>query len=190
MTTNMNSRSHRSRFFTSRITFIALAAFALLMITAASAFMAPPTSGAIFTTDAGCTGVNINIYPSKDAVWLDGGPAHPGAAGLPEGNYYVKVTEPDGTVLGSSIGGPHGDTPVHVNAAGEFDTCYQLVDIVSPAPLAGGGYNDTTNNGDEYKAWVCTDAAFTPSNCKTDNFKVKKVECQPGDPQCTPQGGL
>jgi hypothetical protein len=123
-------------------------------------------------------------------VWLDGGPAHPGAAGLPEGNYYVKVTEPDGTVLGSSIGGPHGDTPVHVNANGDFANCYQLVDIVSPAPAAGGGYNDTTNNGDEYKAWVCTNAAFTESGCKTDNFKVKRVECQPGDPACTPQGGI
>jgi hypothetical protein len=182
------SRSPNSRIFTSRITVIALAAFALLMLTAASAFMAPPLPGAIFTTDAGCSGTNINIFPSKDAVWLDGGPAHPGAAGLAEGNYYVKVTEPDGTLLGSSIGGPLGPTPVHVNSLGEFDTCYRLVDIVSPVPGGGGGYNDTTNGGDEYKAWVCTDAEFV--QCKTDNFKVKSVECQPGDPGCELQGGL
>ena len=59
-----------------------------------------PVSGAIFTTDLGCTGVNINIFQSKDDVYLDGGPAHVGAAGLPDGSYYVQVTEPNGTPLG------------------------------------------------------------------------------------------
>jgi len=170
MTTNTNSRSHRSRFFTSRITFIALAAFALLMATAASAFMAQLT-GAIYTTDVGCGGVNINSFPNKDAVYLNGGPQG-GGPGLPEGNYYVRVTEPDGTPLGSSVGGPVGDQPVHVNATGYFDQCYQLSAIVSPVPEGPAGYNDTTNNGNEYKVWVCTDENFTSSNCKTDNFKV------------------
>lgn len=189
MNTNQNSRSHRSRFFTSRITFIALAAFALLAVTASSAFMAAQLTGAIYTTDSTCSGVDINIYPSKDAVYLDGGPQG-GGSGLPEANYYVKVTEPDGTLLGSSIGGPHGDTPVHVDATGNFETCYQLVDIVSPVPGGAGGYNDTTNGGDEYKVWVCSDSAFTNSNCKTDNFKVKSVECLPDDPNCNPGGNL
>ncbi len=31
-------------------------------------------SGAIFTTDVTGQEVNANIYPSKDAVYLDGGP--------------------------------------------------------------------------------------------------------------------
>ena len=35
-------------------------------------------TGAVFTTDSTCTGVNLNIYGSKDDVYLDGGPAHPG----------------------------------------------------------------------------------------------------------------
>ncbi|HEX3280377.1 MAG TPA: hypothetical protein VHR36_04025, partial [Pyrinomonadaceae bacterium] len=156
-----------------RVTFIALAAFALLAIAASSAFMAAPLSGAIYTTDINCGGVDINIYPDKDAVYLNGGPNGPGGPGLPEGNYYVRVTEPDGTPLGSSIDGPAGDQPVHVNANGLFATCYQLSSIVTPAPGGGPGYNDTTNNGDEYKVWVCADANFTESQCKTDNFKVK-----------------
>src|SRR5207249_11449733 len=64
--------------------------------------MSAPVSGAIFTTNSTCTGVNLNIYASKDDVYLDGGPAHPGAAGLPDGDYWVQVTEPGGKVLGRS----------------------------------------------------------------------------------------
>jgi len=151
--------------------FLTLAAFALLTVTSATALMAQ-LSGAIFTTDSGCGGVNINLFPNKDAVYLNGGPQGNGP-GLDEGNYYVKVTEPDGSLLGSSIGGPHGDTPVHVNANGSFDQCYQLSDIVSPPGSAPApGYSDTGNDGNEYKVWVCKDSAFTNNNCKTDNFKV------------------
>ena len=134
--------------------------------------MATMLTGAIYTTDDGCSGVNINLFPNKDAVYLNGGPQG-GGPGLDEGNYYVKVTEPDGTLLGSSIGGPSGDQPVHVNATGSFDFCYQLSAIVSPPGGAPApGYSDTTNAGNEYKVWVCQDAEFTNSKCKTDNFKV------------------
>ena len=167
-----DSHSHNSRIFRSRLALLALTAFAVLTITAAQAFTAVQLTGAIYTTDAGCSGVNINIFPSKDLVYLNGGPQG-GGPGLPEGNYFVKVTEPDGTLLGSSIDGPSGNQPVHVSATGVFDQCYQLSSIVSPVPFGGPGYNDTTNGGDEYKVWVCSDAEFTNSNCKTDNFKVK-----------------
>jgi hypothetical protein len=64
-----------------------------------------------FTTDAGCTGTDLNIYQSKNAVYVDGGPAHPGAAGLPDGSYYIQVTTPDGGLLGTSIGSGN-DTPI------------------------------------------------------------------------------
>lgn len=172
-------RSRRSRNFSSRMIFIALAIFALLTIATTSAFMAPPFTGSINTTDIGCGSVNINSYPNKDAVYLNGGPQNGNSgSGLPAGSYYVRVTEPDGTLLGSSIGGPDGDQPVHVTVdGGSFDKCYQLSQIVSPPGGAPApGYNDTTNNGNEYKVWVCTDANFTDDNghCKTDNFKVAK----------------
>lgn len=169
------SRSRKSRIFNSRMMFVAVAAFALLMITAASALMAPLT-GAIYTTDVNCGGVDINLYPNKDAVYLNGGPSGPQGPGLPDGNYYVRVTEPDGTPLGSSIDGPAGSQPVLVNG-GAFAQCYQLSQIVTPVPGGGPGYDDTTNNGDEYKVWVCTDEDFI--QCKTDNFKVKKAEPPP-----------
>ena len=62
-------------------------------------FAAPPLPGAIFTTDSTCSGVDLNIYASKDLVYLNGGPAHPGAASLPDGSYYVRVTDPSGSLL-------------------------------------------------------------------------------------------
>jgi hypothetical protein len=179
------SRSHRGRIFNSRITFIALAAFALLTLAATSALMAPPLPGAIFSTDAGCTGVDLNIYASKDAVYLDGGPAHPGAAGLSDGYYYVQVTEPDGVLLGTSVG-TGNETPVHVTN-GDFDACYQLSAILItaadiPGCTAGSGYCTTENPGGEYKVWVSTVANFDPNSSKTDNFKVQE---NPFPPQGT-----
>jgi len=80
-----------------------------LIITLAGCFLcgnilaAPPLPGAIFTTDSTCSGVDLNIYGAKADVFLNGGPAHPGAASLPDGSYYVQVTDPSGAcVLGTS----------------------------------------------------------------------------------------
>jgi hypothetical protein len=129
-----------------------------------------PLTGSIFTTESTCSGVDLNIYVSKDDVYLDGGPASPNGPGLPDGSYYVKVTEPDGTLLGTSIGSGN-DTPAHVTD-GEFDQCYQLSAIVIRASDSQPGYDDTTNPGGEYKVWVCQDAEF--SRCKTDNFKIEE----------------
>src|SRR5206468_10676098 len=87
---------------------------------------APPLTGAIFTTDSTCTDVNVNIYDHKSDVYIDGGPSHPGAAGLPDGNYCVQVTDPSGqTVLGLSA--PGAVTVVD----GEFVACYQLTTILN-----------------------------------------------------------
>jgi len=132
---------------------------------------AQPLPGAIFTTDSTCTGVNLNIYVSKDAVYIDGGPAHPGAAGLPDGNYFVQVTEPNGTILlGKSL------TAVVIVSGGEFVGCYQLSAILFSASsgFTVSGYDDTTNPGGEYKVWVSTVLTFDNNTTKTDNFKVKE----------------
>lgn len=141
----------------------------------------PPVSGAIFTTDAACAGVNLNIYGDKADVYLDGGPTHPGAAGLPDGVYYVQVTEPDGTVLGVSNG-----AAVTVSG-GNFAQCYQLSAILLTASsgFTAAGYDDTTNAGGEYKVWVSNESSFTNEATKTDNFKVKSV----GD-QTPPSGTI
>lgn len=132
---------------------------------------APPLPGAIFTTDSTCSGVDLNIYADKEDVYLNGGPSYPGAAGLPDDSYYVKVTAPDGTLLGTSVGSGN-DTPVHVTD-GEFDACYQLWAILIKASNGTGGYDDTPNPGGEYKVWVSRVATFDNDSTKTDNFKVK-----------------
>jgi hypothetical protein len=165
------------------------AAIALLcMIVGVSASLAaPPLSGAIFTTDSTCTGTNVNIFSAKSQVYLDGGPAHPGAAGLPDGYYYVKVTEPDGTLLGTSVGTAN-ETPAHVTS-GDFDLCYQLSSILHKAsdapatPFPINGYDTTSNPGGEYKVWVSSVSSFDSNSSKTDNFKVK------GTPECETECG-
>jgi hypothetical protein len=145
-----------------------LAALAMGLLLAPSALRADQVSGAIFSTNSGCSGVNLNIYDNKEDVYIDGGPAHPGAAGLPDGSYCVQVTEPDGTVLGTSAAGA-----VSVSG-GEFVQCYQLSAILTKASDGSPGYDDTTNAGGEYKVWASTDCTFVESNSKTDNFKVRE----------------
>lgn len=123
-------------------------------------------SGAIFTTNLNCTIVNQNIFNSKEDVYVDGGPTQP-HAGLPDGNYFVQVTEPSGTVLGKSL------TAIVTVSGGKFVTCYQLSAILNKASDGTLGYDDTTNNGGVYKVWVSIDPTFPNSSSKTDNFKVE-----------------
>jgi len=153
-----------------------LATAAVLSVAAVAGSTLPseaagPMPGAIFTTDAACDGTDLNIYDSKDAVYVDGGPAHPGAAGLPDGEYYIQVTEPNGTLLGTSVGAADSTPVVVVN--GDFVQCYQLSAIVITASGGVPGYDDTTNPGGEYKVWVSSQSDFASSASKTDNFKVK-----------------
>ena len=134
---------------------------------------AAPLPGAIFTTDSTCTGVNVNIFGSKADVYLDGGPAHTGAASLPDGSYYVRVTNPSGALLlGTSIGSGN-DTPFVVSG-GVVQSCYQLTLILIKGSDSTPGYDDTNNPGGEYKVWVSTVSTFDNNSTKTDNFKVKE----------------
>lgn len=154
------------------VVFVALM-LAAVSLAATGAFTAAPVTGAIFTTDVNCNGTNVNIFTTQQDVFLDGGPAHPGAAGLPDGNYYVRVTEPSGTLLGTSVGSAD-PTPAHV-LNGSFEVCYQLSAILIKASDASPGYDETTNGGGEYKVWVSQESSFSGGDTKTDNFKVDPV---------------
>lgn len=148
---------------------------AALAITAAGSMLpasvSAQVSGAIYTTDAACDGTDLNIYPSKSAVYVNGGPKHQGAAALPDGEYYIQVTAPDGTLLGTSLG-MADPTPATV-LNGSFTSCPQLSTVLKKASDGTVGYDDTPNTGGEYKVWVSQDSAFNNSLSKTDNFKVK-----------------
>src|SRR5205823_1103731 len=83
----------------------AIGLFAALGVAAMVRLGAHQSSGAIFTTLPNGQAVNFNIYPSKDLVYLDGGPgqnAPQTAAGLDDGTYVFQVTDPSGKVLLSS----------------------------------------------------------------------------------------
>src|SRR6266581_1069363 len=151
-----------------------LLTFCLLGITSA----ALASTGAIWTTDSTCGGVNINLYACKAFVYLNGGPSG-GGGGLPDGYYYVKVTDPSTNTL---LGQTAGATAQVVN--GSFVTCYKLYDILFKASNGQPGYDTTPNNGNEYKVTVSQNALYSGGTTKTDNFKAKC--CVDSDGCCTP----
>lgn len=129
-------------------------------------------TGAIYTTDSTCSGVNVNIFTAKADVYLDGGPQG-GGSGLPDGSYYVKVTEPNGTLLGSSVSPPAPSSTQPFVVTGGEGNCIQLSAVLYKASDGSLGYDTTTNGGGEYKVWVSMDPTFPNNGSKTDNFKVR-----------------
>jgi hypothetical protein len=161
-------------------------ATALALLSAPLYAQTGPVPGAVFTTGPNCQVVNGNIYDLKEYVYLDGGPARPGAAGLLSlTSYYVQVTDPSGaTVLGSSLNNAGNKTPITTNALGDVVGCFQLQSIVTSPTTNALGFDDTPNAGGEYKVWLSTDPAFSNQYTKTDNFKVKGPG-RPDDPRGT-----
>ncbi|MDE3246388.1 MAG: hypothetical protein KGN80_09890 [Acidobacteriota bacterium] len=145
-----------------------------------AAFMAPaqaqqPITGAVFTTNETCEAVNENIYEKRDLVFINGGPQHGNSASLPDGWYYVQVTDPSGNeILGVSTGFPM----VQV-VGGQFAQCYKLWDLVYKSSDFSQGYDLTANPGKEYKVWISNLPDFPPHFTKTDNFKVLKPDVEP-----------
>lgn len=139
---------------------------------------ASPVTGAIWTTDSTASRINQNIYEVKTDVFLNGGPKSNQSPGLPDGYYYVKVTSPNGTVLGSGVGGDLTATTVEV-FHGRFVQVYQLWTIVrsKSTGFTAQGYDDTPNSGNEYKVWLSQNPDFPNNSSKTDNFKVLRQGC-------------
>lgn len=198
MTTTITAICRRQQIATQFTGGIAIAflTIAALFLTPTVLRAAPPLPGAIFTTNSGCTGVDLNIYTNKSDVYLNGGPAKPGAASLPDGSYYVQVTDPSGAcVLGTSVGLAGAAATPFVVTNGVAN-CIQLCTVLANASLdptcAGGGvtdsgcgYNDTPNPGGEYKVWVSNESSFTNNSTKTDNFKVNPpAACVPNPTPC------
>lgn len=178
---------------------LAASAVATLFAGAPAATAGP--SGAIFTTNEDGTWVNGNVYDSKEAVYLNGGPrANQSctAAGLPDGDYYFQVTDPAGTIVLSNddieerrirveagvIVEYQGTT--HATGSGRCGTVTVALGAPQlpappPDPLPDPLFESTPNPGGEYKVWLTrTDVyelvGFQPSSSKTDNFKVQAAD--------------
>jgi hypothetical protein len=170
---------------------VVLAVVAGLILSSTAALARAP-SGAVFTTLKDGTRVNANIFESESDVYLDGGPgpnAPVDAAGLPKGEYVFQVTDPSGKTLLSSD--PPGCRGFYVNESGlisgvvpaggcEHNTGLDLGHGATTVQLSPFG--PTPNAGGVYKVWVTplerfgsADGkyhGFTPSDSKTDVFKV------------------
>ncbi len=179
-----------------------LSTLAALMI-AASAFIAcsgaeledidsteQAVSGATFTTTVNGDVVNENVhYNSKRDVYLNGGPA---GAGLEPGNYYFQVTDPSGKVLLSSdaiecrefVVGANGQITAVLGGACAHNTGN---DQNGGLTVQLYPFDDTPNNGGEYKLWITRvddfeeggkNFGFVHADTKTDNFKVRENDCK------------
>jgi len=175
---------------------VALAAIMTLLVSSPQA--SAQLTGAIFTSNAGGAQVNGNIYVSKADVYLNGGPppnAPCTSGGLPNGDYYFQVTNPSGDVLLSTD--PIAERAFRV-ANGVITDYLGTTHAVLPGTCAGAKaialapFDDTPNNGGEYKLWATRQAdywahgGFSPA--KTDNFKIRAPhECLENDPNCPPE---
>jgi len=181
---------------------IVAAAAALPLALSVSSARADAPSGAIFTTVSDGSEVNFNIYPSKEAVYLDGGPG-PGApqtaAGLDDGTYVFQVTDPSGKTLLSQDAAQCRQFTVMNGIITSYVLVAGCTPHVTGTDVDHGAvtiqlmpYSDTPNPGGEYKVWatMVSDYAcfpdlsqvdcvvkgskhgFVPGDSKTDNFKV------------------
>jgi hypothetical protein len=171
-----------------------LAPCALVAAFLATTPVAAQVSGAIWTSLVNGEAVNFNLYENKEDVYLNGGPGHgsgsnsPGLS--PDGTYVFMVTDPSSKtllstdnaecrqveVVGGVISGSTGPCAHSEGSAG------------AGTPVQLFPYNDTPNNGGEYKVWLTPldkyacpldevdcdleTHGFIPSESKTDNFKV------------------
>ena len=140
------------------------AAVCVLSLCLASAALAHAPSGAIFTTVEDGSEVNFNQYPSKEAVYLDGGPgpgAPIGAAGLDDGRYVFQVTDPSGKTLLSTdearcrqfdvVNGVISQVVVQPDNS-QHNTGHDIDHDATTVQLMP--YKDTPNRGGVYKVWV------------------------------------
>ncbi|MBI4902513.1 MAG: hypothetical protein HY820_02685 [Acidobacteria bacterium] len=143
--------------------------------------------GAIFTTNSVGAVVNANLYDSKCAVYLDGGPgpnAPARAAGLPDGEYYFQVTDPSGATLLSTdpvsnrkfrvtggvitaytgTGGSPHPTGVDQDHSAQGAITIRLANGNCPTDFA-----NTPNVGNVYKAWVTPVTSYVGNPANVDN---------------------
>ena len=125
-------------------------------------------TGIIATAGADCSDPAMALFDSPEDVYLTGGPPLSETVGLPDGDYYVNVTAPDGTVLGSSI-----DGAIVKVANGRVDDCPGLTELVSAPSTGATGFDDTTDTGGRYRVTMSLDPNFTSSPSISTSFNLR-----------------
>ncbi|MGJ0516469.1 MAG: SdrD B-like domain-containing protein [Methylomicrobium sp.] len=136
-----------------------------------SAVTAQAAPGAIWTSLKSGESVNANLYTAKCGdlgVWLNGGPNNSsGGAGLPPGTYVFQVTDPSGATLLSSDEAIHRQALVDSTGyiVGTFGPGHDVSDLDGipggPAAIELCPFDNTPNNGGEYKVWLTPVGDFT-----------------------------
>ena len=145
-------------------------------------------TAAVYTSNADGSTVNENIYPSKDDVYLTGGPC-PQGGDLPDGDYYYEVVQPAG---GGSLLSTDNIGLRKFTMSGGFiisttgHTTHALSCNASAITIQLSPYNTSANG--EYKLQVATAASVEAckgfdantdfpicqqADQKSDNFKVR-----------------
>jgi hypothetical protein len=179
--------------------FIAAGVGAFTLVAVVPTVSADAPSGAIFTTLNDGSEVNFNQFPSKDAVYLDGGPG-PGApqtaAGLDDGTYVFQVTDPSGKTLLSTdrarcrqfvvedgVIAAVVDTDCEHLTGSDLDHDATTVQLVP--------FSNTPNNGGEYKVWATRVEDFL-AGCQALGFAgntgLDVVDCGFKDDVTPPKG--
>jgi hypothetical protein len=137
------------RFCTGLFVLVLLAFITVIGVSSASA----NNQGSIQTTFNTGTTVNANKFPSKETVFLDGGPQNTSANGFPDGIYYFQVTDPSGSTLlstddvtcrqvqvigGRFFGHPSGSAPT---------SCTEPAGSATPGAFHANGLLNGDNGG-------------------------------------------
>lgn len=134
------------------------------------------STGVLITTGANCSDPTVALFDSPEDVYLSGGPPPSETIGLPDGEYHVQVTAPDGTVLGSST-----DGGVVTVTGGRVTDCPRLVDLVSASSTGAAGFDDTTDSRGRYRVNMSLDPNFTSSPSISTSFNLRSSGATEGE---------
>jgi hypothetical protein len=176
-----------------RVGWLAVASMLALALLAPSAGVVSALSGAVYTSNIDGSIINANLYDSKSAVYLTGGPCN-GGSHLEPGDYYFQVSSPSGVLLSSDAIGERKFTVgangfIASTAGGHATNPVNCTPPVTGITVQLMPYDDTPNNGGEYKLTIATAASVeacagfsassdtfeicTGADQKSDNFKAR-----------------
>lgn len=176
-----------------RFGWLGVASMLALALLAPSAGVVSALSGAVYTSNIDGSIINANIYDSKNAVYLTGGPCN-GGSHLEPGDYYFQVSSPSGDLLSSDAIGERKFTVgangfITSTAGGHATNPVNCTPPVTGITVQLMPYDDTPNNGGEYKLTIATAATVeacagfsaasdtfeicTGADQKSDNFKAR-----------------